>query len=204
MPLPDSDSHLILSSRRSFLTRSALLVSGLAASTSISSGFLFRRTRTMDLDFLPVNWVRRVGENKIQAYAEYLQALQLKLVTPEQVIKAHARAKGSLWNTLPERSAWRNMGRTLKVTDRVAAHLGMPVAEVTSAFRSKSYNRRCPGAKSNSWHLKNFALDLKFEASPYRVASAARRVRNQGYFRGGIGRYPEFTHIDTRGINVDW
>jgi hypothetical protein len=29
-------------------------------------------------------------------------------------------------------------------------------------------------------------------------------VRSKGAFQGGIGRYPDFTHIDTRGYNVDW
>lgn len=148
--------------------------------------------------------MRDQGANEIQAYAEYLQALRLTFVTPEQVIRAHARAKGSVWNVLPERDAWRNMGRTLMVADRVGAHLGTSVSEVTSAYRSPSYNRRCPGAKSNSWHLRNYALDLKFNTSPSRVAGVARKLRDQGYFRGGVGRYSSFTHIDTRGTNVDW
>ena len=200
----DQDSHLIIPGRRSFLKKSALVTTGLLTTTSISSGFLFRRTRTLDLSFLPKAWVQRQGANEIQAYAEYLQALRLKFVTPEQVIKAHARAKGSVWNVLPERDAWRNMGRTLKVADRMGAQLGTPVAEVTSAYRSPAYNRRCPGAKSNSWHLRNFALDLKFKASTSRVAGVARRLRDQGHFKGGVGRYSSFTHIDTRGTNVDW
>ena len=181
-----------------------LLTSGLVASTSVSSAFLFRRTRKLDLDFLPKAWISREGENQIQAYGEYLQALRLKFVTPEQVIKAHARAKGNTWNSLPDRDAWRNMGRTLKVADRIGAQLGMPVADVTSAYRSPAYNRRCPGAKSNSWHMRNFALDVKFKTSTARVAAIARRVRDQGYYKGGVGRYSTFTHIDTRGNNVDW
>lgn len=198
------DSKIILPGRRSFLGKAVLLTSGLVASTSVSSAFLFRRTRKLDLDFLPKAWISREGENQIQAYGEYLQALRLKFVTPEQVIKAHARAKGNTWNSLPDRDAWRNMGRTLKVADRIGAQLGMPVADVTSAYRSPAYNRRCPGAKSNSWHMRNFALDVKFKTSTARVAAIARRVRDQGYYKGGVGRYSTFTHIDTRGNNVDW
>jgi len=204
MPADPQDSKIILPGRRSFLEKTALVTTGLVASTSISSGFLFRRTRKLDLNFLPKAWVQREGANQIQAYGEYLQALRLRFVTPEQVIKAHARSKGSVWNSLPERDAWRNMGRTLKVADRLGAQLGMPVAEVTSAYRSPSYNRRCPGAKTNSWHLRNFALDLKFKTSTSRVAGMARRIREQGHFKGGVGRYSSFTHIDTRGNNVDW
>ena len=96
------------------------------------------------------------------------------------------------------------MGGTLKAVDHVAATIGQPVMEVASAYRSPAYNRRCSGAKSSSWHLQNFALDLKFQASPGTVARAARSVRAKGVFKGGIGRYPSFVHIDTRGKNADW
>lgn len=99
---------------------------------------------------------------------------------------------------------WKSMAGTLKATDRIASALGQPVREVTSAYRSPGYNRRCPGAKRNSWHMQNFALDLKFNASPWQVAKAARYVRSKGYFKGGIGRYSSFTHVDTRGQNIDW
>jgi len=96
------------------------------------------------------------------------------------------------------------MGQSLKVADRVGATLGMPVKEVTSAYRSPAYNRRCPGAKPNSWHTRNYALDLQFNTSPRNVAAAARRLRKAGYFKGGVGRYSSFTHIDSRGSNADW
>ncbi len=204
MPDFDAQSPLGLPGRRSFLAKTALAATGLVASTSISSGFLFRNSRPIDLSFLPSSWVRLQGERQIQAYAEYLQGLRLKFVTPQQVIKAHARKKGSVWNTLPQRHSWRAMGASLKVADRVGATLGMPVKEVTSAYRSPAYNSRCPGAKRNSWHLRNYALDLQYGTSPRNVAAVARKLRDQGYFKGGVGRYSSFTHIDSRGSNADW
>ncbi|MGJ8697268.1 MAG: D-Ala-D-Ala carboxypeptidase family metallohydrolase [Verrucomicrobiaceae bacterium] len=204
MPYPEDNSHLLLPGRRSFLAKSAVAVTGLVASTSVSSAFLFRKERPLDLSFLPRDWVRQEGERSVQSYGSYLKSLRLKFVTPEQVLKAHAKRKGSLWNSLPERNTWRAMANSLKVADRIGATLGMPVAEVTSAYRSPSYNRRCPGAGSNSWHMRNYALDLKFKTSPGAVASVARRIRKSGYFKGGVGRYSTFTHIDTRGQNVDW
>ncbi|MGE9268118.1 MAG: D-Ala-D-Ala carboxypeptidase family metallohydrolase [Verrucomicrobiales bacterium] len=142
--------------------------------------------------------------SSLENYARYLQSLDLKMVTIQQVVSAHARRKGSVWNSLPPRSMWRNIGKTLQAADKVAMTLGRPVKDVTSAYRSPAYNSRCPGAKSRSYHTKNNALDLKFSASPYSVASVARRLRSQGVFKGGIGRYSSFTHIDTRGTNVDW
>ena len=121
-----------------------------------------------------------------------------------QVIKAHAKRRGSVWNTLPPKSMWRNMAPTLKTLDRVAIELDQPVKEIVSAYRSPSYNARCAGARRGSWHKANVALDVKFHSRPSSVASIARNLRSRGHFRGGVGRYYSFTHIDTRGQNVDW
>jgi len=204
MHTPDTKSRIILPTRRSFITATTAAVAGLAATTQASHGFLFRQSPPLNLGSLPQSWVKIEGEQKIQSYAKYLTGLRLKFVTPLQVIKAHARTKGSLWNTLPPKSMWRSMAGTLRAVDRVAATVGKPVDNIASAYRSPAYNRRCPGAKSRSWHMQNFALDLQFKASPSTVARAARYVRSKGAFKGGIGRYSSFVHIDTRGQNVDW
>lgn len=204
MPATETENRIILPTRRNFLAATAAAATGLVATTQTSHGFLFRQSPPLDLSSLPKSWVSRQGEKQIQSYAKYLEGLRLKYVSPIQVIKAHAKIKGSLWNSLPPRNMWRSMGGTLKAADRVAATIGQPVKEVTSAYRSPAYNRRCPGAKSRSWHVQNFALDLKFNASPSTVARAARAVRSKGFFKGGIGCYSSFTHIDTRGQNVDW
>lgn len=204
MQKPDTESRIILPTRRSFMAATAAAATGLAASTQVSHGFLFRQSPPLDLSSVSSRWVSLQGEKNVQSYAKYLEGLRLKYVTPIQVIKAHAKTKGSLWNSLPPRSMWRSMAGTLKAADRIAATLGKPVKEVTSAYRSPAYNRRCPGAKSRSWHMQNFALDLQFSASTSSVARAARHVRSKGFFKGGIGRYSSFVHIDTRGQNVDW
>ncbi|YCM45524.1 D-Ala-D-Ala carboxypeptidase family metallohydrolase [Verrucomicrobiaceae bacterium 227] len=200
----DVRNRSILSSRRSFLATTTAAAGGLLATTKVSQGFLFRHSVPMDLGQLPSAWVNKEGDQKIQNYAKYLEGLRLKFVTPLQVIKAHAKTKGSLWNTLPPKSMWRAMAGTLQAADHIAATLGKPIKDVTSAYRSPAYNRRCPGAKSQSWHMQNFALDLQFGVSPRTVASVARQLRSRGLFKGGIGRYSSFTHIDTRGTNVDW
>lgn len=200
MPTHEASNRKITSTRRSFLSVSAAFV----ATAQTGSAFLFRHSSPTDLGQLPHAWVKKEGEQKIQSYATYLEGLRLKFVSPLQIIQAHAKTKGSLWNTLPPKSMWRAMAGTLNAADRVASALGQPIKEVTSAYRSPAYNRRCPGAKSRSWHMQNFALDLQFSASPRTVASVARQLRGQGLFKGGIGRYSSFTHIDTRGTNVDW
>ena len=204
MPEPTPTSRIVLPTRRNFLAATTAAAAGLAASVQTSQAFLFRRCTPLDMSELPSAWVSKTGQKTIQSYADYLAGLRLKNVQPIQVIKAHAKKKGSVWNSLPPRSMWRDMGATLKVADRIGAQVGSPVREVTSAYRSYSYNRRCPGAKSRSYHLQNVALDLKFNTSTSRVAGAARYLRSKGVFKGGVGRYSAFTHIDTRGQNVDW
>lgn len=204
MPEPTPTSRIVLPTRRNFIAATTAAAAGLAASVESSQAFLFRRSTPLDMSVLPSSWVASQGERSIQSYADYLAGLRLKYVTPMQVIESHAKKKGSVWNALPPRSMWRNMGTSLKVTDKIAAQVGTPVREVTSAYRSPAYNRRCPGAKSQSWHMKNCALDLKFATYTSRVAAAARYLRSKGVFKGGVGRYSSFIHVDTRGHNVDW
>lgn len=174
------------------------------ASTTPASAFLFGGgKKDVDLSGLPQTWVNMQGRN-LEEYADYLAGLKLKYVTPRQVIQAHAKRRGSCWNMIPPKSLWKNMKPTLKAVDRVAAELNQPVREVLSAYRSPQYNARCSGAKRRSWHMSNVAIDVKFHARPSTVAHVARHLRSRGKFSGGVGRYYSFTHIDTRGQNVDW
>ena len=177
----------------------------MALSTMPASAFWSRGTAQpkLDVSSLPTAWVRRQGR-LIHDYADFVGKLKLRRVTAMQLIEAHAKRRGSVWNSLPPRSMWRNMAVTLKALDRVASELGQPVGEILSAYRSPAYNARCAGARRGSWHQVNVALDVKFAARPSSVASVARGLRSRGHFSGGVGRYRTFTHIDTRGQNVDW
>lgn len=199
-----------LTTRRSALGFFGLAGLSLMASATPAQAFLtgYKRpavdlTEFPELEALPPVWVRQQGTN-LAGYAAYLQSLKLKRVTPGQVIAAHAKVRGRLWNSLPPKSQWKNMAPTLRAVDRIAAELDMPVKEITSAYRSRAYNSRCPGAASGSWHQANVAVDVQFPVSASVVAHTARRVRDKGYFKGGIGRYSRFTHIDTRGANQNW
>lgn len=99
---------------------------------------------------------------------------------------------------------WPNIRSTLRVADSLADRLDLKMKDVISVYRSPAYNSRCPGAKSNSYHTRNNAMDIVFPCKPGKVAAMARAMRATGLFRGGVGRYGGFTHIDTRGANVDW
>lgn len=174
------------------------------ASQQKSEAFLFfKGSSNLDTDRLPREWVRR-NEDSLYRYARHLSSLRLKNISVQDVITAHAKCRGSLWNQLPPQSMWAELDPTLKVADHVAQALGVSLNAVVSAYRSPSYNSRCPGAKTRSYHMKNQALDLVFNTRQSKVARVAREMRNNGLFEGGVGSYSSFTHIDTRGYSVDW
>ena len=140
----------------------------------------------------------------IAAYAQFLQRQRFRNITVRQIIEAHLKSRGNVRNTPPPKSLWKNIVPTLRVADRLAGELRAPLVEIVSAYRSPAYNALCAGARRDSMHKHNLALDLKYATSPRNVAQMADRMRDRGYFRGGIGRYGSFTHIDTRGENADW
>lgn len=151
----------------------------------------------------PEEWVRLQGRN-LKDYTNYLNSLKLRNISAQDVIAAHAKERGSVWNMLPPREWWTRMGYTLRVIDRVSSEMRTPVKEIVSAYRTPAYNTRCGGARRQSWHQANVAVDVQFDTSARNVTSAARSLRDRGLFKGGVGSYSSFTHIDTRGQNVNW
>lgn len=161
------------------------------------------QAQRIDLSDLPADWARAQG-SLLPDYARYLWGLKLVSISPAQVIEAHAKSKGAVWNKLPPKTWWTRMGYTLRVADRVAREMGVREVEIVSAYRCPVYNAHCEGARVGSWHQANVAVDVKFHARPSQVAATARNLRDRGLFKGGVGGYSEFTHIDTRGENINW
>lgn len=156
-----------------------------------------------DLTQLPPEWAHNQG-SVLPEYTRYLTSLKLQRVCANQVIAAHAKERGSVWNILPPKVWWARMGYTLRVADRIALEMGASEVEVVSAYRCPAYNSHCEGAKYGSWHQANVAVDVKFPMAPSLVTATARQLRDLGLFRGGVGGYSDFTHIDSRGQNVNW
>ena len=188
---------------------------GVLASTTSASALSSKRSRATaptisvptsssrcPLD-LPEQWRHHYGTHATE-YFKYLSTLNLKRVCPKQVIENHARSKGRIWNSLPPKNWWVRMGYTLRVVDRIAMEMNVSKVEVVSAYRNPSYNARCPGAASGSFHQANVAADVIFPVRPSTVTAIARNLRDRGLFRGGVGGYRGFTHIDTRGKNANW
>ncbi len=152
---------------------------------------------------IPPDWQAALGP-MLPSYAEFLRKAHLKFVSVRQLIEPHTHIRGLVHNSLPPRSMWPNVRSTLKVIDSLADRLDLQVKDVVSVYRSPAYNAKCPGAKSNSFHMRNNAIDIVFPCAPGKVAAMARAMRSSGMFAGGVGRYAGFTHVDTRGNNADW
>jgi hypothetical protein len=137
-------------------------------------------------------------------YESFLANLNLRHIQPMELLRSHFKMRGSVRNELPSRDLWMSMAPTVRVADELRERLGVRLLAIASAYRSPAYNATCPGAAAHSYHMRNMALDLVFDCKPEEVVKAAETLRAGGFFAGGIGRYPNFTHIDTRGQSVDW
>lgn len=108
-------------------------------------------------------------------------------------------------NSPPPRELWANMEATARVVDELRRRLGVPIV-ITSAYRDPDYNRAVGGARA-SQHLQFRALDIHSPApgvGPKRIYNELVTMRKEGFFRGGIGLYRTFVHVDTRGVNTTW
>ncbi len=225
-PIPAANSPDSLSSRRKVIATLGLVSAALCASSG-KAGAMWKwsgmndvpvvKVKTIPSDSrvgkvaapsqkvggFPEEWVRLQGRN-LKDYTNYLNSLKLRNISAQDVIAAHAKERGSVWNALPPRELWVRMGYTLRVIDRISSEMRTPVKEIVSAYRTPAYNARCRGAKRQSWHQANVAVDVQFDTSARNVTSATRSLRDRGLFKGGVGSYSSFTHIDTRGKNVNW
>ena len=104
-------------------------------------------------------------------------------------------------NTDPPAALWPNMERTAKVLDEARKRLGASI-RITSAYRSPAYNKRIGGV-SNSTHVRFNATDL-VTAQPASLYLVLLDLRREGMFKGGLGLYRSFVHLDTRGVNATW
>ena len=104
-------------------------------------------------------------------------------------------------NTAPPKELWKNMIPTAVAANEAREKLGVPI-KVRSAYRSPAYNRRIGGARA-SQHMKFTALDLGTD-KPAKLYKILLEMRRDGKFKGGLGLYRSFVHLDTRGVNANW
>jgi hypothetical protein len=197
--IDDADQNMV--GRRRFLGWISAAACGVMFSLREAKASMYLSTRAVE--GIPKEWVDSKGLDVLR-YANYIKALRLKNVTPYMVLYPHFKTRGRLVNTLPPRYMWRNITTTLRVIDALSSRMRATPKELLSIYRSPAYNRAVRG-RSQSAHLNNTAVDIQFNGvSAYTVTSVVRKMRSEGTFSGGVGSYSSFTHIDSRGQNVDW
>ena len=106
-------------------------------------------------------------------------------------------------NDVPPKALWKNIVPTLRLVDDLRDHVKSPIV-ILSSYRSVAYNKKVGGEKK-SYHMSFRALDIAAaEVSPRKLRQLLVKWRDAGKFSGGIGLYPTFVHVDTRGYNADW
>lgn len=136
-------------------------------------------------------------------FRSYFGQLSLERFDPEAVLvlgATNAMPGDAAYglNAYPPRELWPNIERTMIVLDEFLKRYGGQV-EITSAYRTPAYSRAIAGAPE-SVHLLFYAVDFKVDrGDPAEWAEILREIRASGLFRGGIGQYETFIHLDTRG-----
>ena len=137
------------------------------------------------------------------SYKDFIEGLSLKHFSAGEFLSQSKRVRNGVQNSLPPESKWEAIVETAWIADLARRQLGFPLT-ITSAYRSPDYNSAVGGAV-RSQHLANTALDLipkngKVEELYHQLIC----MRQGGAFKGGIGRYNAFVHLDTRGSNATW
>jgi hypothetical protein len=133
-------------------------------------------------------------------FQKLLDEAGVRYFDADEVFFRGARDARLQLNTDPPRSLWPSLLAVTKVADEARHRIGRPL-RINSAYRNAAYNRAIGGA-SASIHMRGGALDLS--GSPATLHKILTQMRREGLFRGGIGRYKTFVHVDVRGKNADW
>lgn len=158
--------------------------------------------------------VSRLGVTPEQVLEAYIDSLGLRFFKGSELTPYWSRRNKGGTNGIPHPYLWPNIVESLVVLDELRFRLASPI-EIISSYRTPGYNRGLPGAAQFSQHLVFNALDFKTEnVTPAEATAALKALRGTWLanpdtktaftFRGGIGKYQTFVHLDTRGQNADW
>lgn len=136
-----------------------------------------------------------------EKFQRELDKRKIKYFNVDEVFFRGASDKKLKLNTEPPEALWKNIWKTVEVADKARAKHGKPI-KIASAYRSPKYNKAIGGA-SKSQHVQFNALDLRTTA-PKQLHKILSEMRARGEFKGGLGLYKTFVHVDTRGNNADW
>lgn len=142
------------------------------------------------------------------AFRAFVDNLGLLYLSPEELLflggsnAAGAACAGR--NSLPPANLWPRIANTARMLDEIRERLGAS-CRILSAYRAPAYNT-CVGGESASLHMSFNAIDFRCSSgTPTQWRDVARAVRSSNpAFKGGIGLYSSFVHIDTRGSIANW
>jgi len=143
------------------------------------------------------------------AFKVFIESLELRHFSASELWirgKQHANPNSPAFqlNTHPPHNLWNNIVPAIQALDELRERIKAPV-RIISAYRSVEYNTAI-GGSSDSRHVAFNALDFTvFDGQrPMGWAGMLEQLRDEGFFKGGIGIYLNFVHIDARGYNADW
>lgn len=88
----------------------------------------------------------------------------------------------------------------ITVLDQIREYVGNAMT-ITSGYRCKKHNDAV-GSTDKSQHRKGTAADITFAYhQPSQIADIAEGILKG---KGGLGRYADFTHVDTRKGKARW
>ena len=143
------------------------------------------------------------AKTKLPTFEEWFEAMNFKHFKPDELTSYFRRYRGKVRNSPPPRNLWENIVPTLRVIDDLRESIERPIV-ILSSYRSPAYNKAV-GGESRSFHMSFQALDIVVAGhSPNQVFQHLSRWRSWKKFKGGLGLYETFVHIDTRGYNATW
>ena len=146
-----------------------------------------------------------------QELENYIDGLGLRFFKGCEFSPYWKRTCGNVRNSPPPRSLWKNIAPTLAVLERLRGEIDAPII-ITSSYRDSDYNA-CVGGVGDSHHSAFRAVDFVVKkGTPSIWAAKLRSYRGQHFtwnggsfeFRGGVGKYSNFVHLDTRGWDSTW
>lgn len=138
-----------------------------------------------------------------ESFEDWFARLGVRHFSAGEFTRYFAKWRGKVQNEAPPRELWEEIVPTLRLVDDLRAHFGQPIT-LLSSYRSPRYNSAVGGA-SRSLHKRFMALDISIKGvGPKRVAAKLKEWRRAGRFKGGIGTYRAFVHVDNRGYAATW
>jgi uncharacterized protein YcbK (DUF882 family) len=122
---------------------------------------------------------------------------------PAELSRMANHQKNNVWNDTPRVELWHKILPTLALVVKVREEFGPTT--LNSGYRTPDYNAEQEGSAASSQHCQNAAIDFHCgTGTPAEWHAFLRALRDGAAFRGGLGLYRTFVHVDTRGVNADW